>query len=42
MRPTSYVYNGSRTYVDHSPGCSGADPKLAARQTGGESYIMPI
>jgi len=27
---------------DHSPGCSGADPELAAGQTGGGSYIMPI
>jgi len=27
---------------DHGPGCFGADPKSAARQTGGGSYIMPI
>ena len=27
---------------DHGPGCSGADPEPAARQTGGGSYIMPI
>jgi len=26
---------------DHGPGCSGADPEPAARQTGGGSYIMP-
>jgi len=27
---------------DYDPGCSGADPEPAARQTGGGSYIMPI
>ena len=27
---------------DQDPGCSGADPKPVAKQTGGGSYIMPI
>jgi len=27
---------------DHGSGCSGADPKPAARKIGGGSYIMPI
>ena len=27
---------------DHSPRCSDTDPKPAARQIGGGSYIIPI
>jgi len=27
---------------DYDPRCFGADPEPAARQTGGESYCMPI
>ena len=37
-----YVYNESRTYPGTCPRCFGADPEPAAREIGGESYIMPI
>jgi len=42
MKSMYYVYSGSRTYPDHDSGCSDADPKPAARQTRGGSYIMSI
>jgi len=41
MKLMYYIYSGSRIYPDHSLGCSDADPKPTASQTGGEYYIMP-